>query len=448
MGSLLSKTAFTTFGNSNNQAVSRAIKLADIYIASNTDNRGKVADPSVYQTAIATYLAPYVNDLSVQKKIAGYQNSSKSLSASQQDSENSVAALKLKEQGSWIYDEDQNSSSFRNSSLVANSISENLDMLVAETVATINEKQAANKDISGLQGYLNELSPKADRMRSLSAQLDSGQPQTLDGYGYFVDSDPTTGVIRGTSIMPTDMLPQEQKSKVRTDSFVNINGTRIPIYLPTIKDAGGSYLSNLGGKQYSGDTNLLTGGGEEDVSFAKDPSGYSPYKFDGVNLERGRIYKSYTGQSYQDGSPKQKYFYRGFDDQVYSFNDNDPNGQKFLSSMSAGGVVNKDNIPRINPYLASTIQGKSLTESSKDLSILPLRLAQIEQQNAPIMAEAQARESQGWVANLKQGFTSAFIKPVQSFFSRKNRQSVPSNPAISSSTPDVINQGKDIFNAQ
>src|SRR3990167_5103549 len=136
----------------------RAKRLADIYIKTHSNAEGKVTDPAVYQAAIDSYLAPFADDLTVASKMATFQNKVKDLETNNSDINASLEDLKLREHAAWYINEDEvDNTSFRNPSYVAQVTSESLDMLVAETVATIQVKQENGKDTVELETYLRDL---------------------------------------------------------------------------------------------------------------------------------------------------------------------------------------------------------------------------------------------------------------------------------------------------
>jgi len=429
MASLFSQSNFKRVEGSG---AARAKKLADLYIKNHTTGN-KVDDPAVYQYVNDNYLAPYMDDLGVQQKMADYLNKAELLASTKQQIAGSLAALKLKEQGAWYVDEDEaGGSTFRSPLNVARATSESLDRLVAESVLAGNEQRKLGKDASEIDNYLFDLNRKADRMRSVVTQIENGQTGELDGYGYYVDSDPNTGTIRGATFAPTDIEVDDiSTNKTRTDSTIKISGADIPVYLNSIKNSSGQLVSKFGDTTYQGDTNLLSGG-EKSVLLA-DPS---KYKFDGTFLDRGKVYQSFTGETYQDGSPKKKLFYRGFDDKVYSFNDDDQQGKALIESLKSVGGVNIDHIPRINPFTATRIVANPLSSSTRNEGALAAKIIPAQQNAEVSQKESDRLNSMGSFGLIGEG--------IKSFFGNKNTPNKPDVAPVRTSE-DMVDSGQGFF---
>lgn len=433
-----------------NNGSTRAARLADIYIKTHSNAEGKVKDPAVYQQAIDMYLAPFGDNLIVQGKIASYQNEIKSLSAAQGESSETVSGLRLKEHGAWFVDEDEvDSTGFRNPAYVAQVTSESLDMLVAETVATIQAKSAAGKDTAEVEVYLNDLMKRADRMRTLSQSIQDGEKVDMDGYGYYVDTDPNTGAVRGASLMPTDAgLKEIGEGTVRTDTMVQVGNKHIPLYLPYVKDASGQYKTKFAGRDYTGDSTLLQASDDSDVVL----SDRANIQTAGDTFQRGQVYRSFTGKNNIDGSPQQSYYFAGFDNKIYQFSDQDPKGKAFLNSLKSTGQVNVDSIPRISPYTAATMMATSLPTDNPQFerqTMNGMNINRRTQEAAVATAEADRMEGRSGLQAVVEGasdIAKGAFGAVAGFFSRKNKQSPPEE-APARTGEDVIDQGASFFEA-
>lgn len=442
-----------------NNGATRAGRLADLYIKQHTSSDGKVTDPAVYQAAIDNYLSPYGDNLVIQGKIASYQNTMKSIAASTVGADESVSALRLKEHDAWYVTEDEvDSTGFRNPAYVAQVTSESLDQLVGETVGRIQVLSANGKDTSSLESYLNDLMKKADRMRTLSSSINDGSKVALDGYGYYIDSDPNTGKVRGASLMPTDAGSSELGGgTVRTDSMVQVGDKSIPVYLPYTKDASGQMQSKFAGKTYTGDTNLLSAdGGGGDLALTDRANIESA----GETFERGKVYRSFTGKANLDGSPQQSYYFVGFDNKMYNFSDQDPAGKSFLDSLKSTGQVDTSNIPRISPYTAATLVTQQLPSNNPQFERstangLDINRRTEEAQAAQAEADRMQNRSglQGVIdelPNIPGNFANAAkgaFGAVAGFFGRKNKQSPPQE-APARTGNDVIDQGSSFFESR
>lgn len=429
MAGAFAKSAFKSVEGSG---VSRAKKLADIYIKQHMTGN-KVNDSGVYQYVIDNYLSPYADDLTVQTKIEAYKNDAEQWDLNKQKISGSLSALKLKEQASWYVNDE---GAFRNPLAVAQDTSDNLDRLVAETIMAKNELETQNKDTSDIASYLYDLNKKADRMRSVVADIEGGGSGTKEGYGYYLDTDPNTGVIRGASFAPVDIKVNEvQDGKNRTDSTVKVNNAQVPVYVSSFKDSSGAFVSKLGDTQYTGDTNLMTGNGSD-----LNLNDSALYKYDGLSMERGKVYSAYTGETYQDGSPKKKMYYKGYDDSTYAFDENDQKGKDLLDSLSAVGAINKDSIPKINSYTAMGIVTKSLDDTKTNLGAQAGKIIPAMKESAQYQTEADRINGLGFFGRIKENtkiITGQYDNNV-------NRQSKPEVPP-SKDTGSFIDKAKGFF---
>lgn len=410
----------------------RAKRLADIYIKTHSNAEGKVVDPMVYQTAIDTYLLPFSDDLTVQSKIATLQNNVKNLATDNSEISVTLDDLKMREHSAWYVDEDEvDSTGFRNPAYVAQVTSESLDMLVAETVASIQVKAANGKDTTEIETYLRDLVKRADRMRNLSMKLDDGVKEDMDGYGYYVDVDPNTGAARGASLMPTDVGVKDIGSgTIRTDTNVQVGNKRIPLYLPYVKDAQGQTHVKFAGREYTGDTNLLQSSDSSDVIL----SDRNAIPYDGDTFQRGKVYRSFNGKTNIDGSPKQDFYFVGYDNKMYRFADDDPQGKAFLDSMQTTGGLNTSSIPRISPYTAASVMAEPLPKDDMQFTQKTQRGIKIDQ----LTQQAQSAQAESDRLN-NMSTTGQVWEGIKGFFSRKNKPSTP-NPAPERTPGDTIDQ--------
>lgn len=446
----LGTRAISRMPASGGSGVSNAKKLADLYVSSNTGPDGEISDPSVYDNVIKEILAPFAGTIDGQNAIADYSNKRKALASKQSDVEQTVSALKQKEYGAWYVDDDgEDNTSFRNPAWVAQMTSESLDMILAETLATIDEKRAAKKSTAELESYATELIKRSDRMRTIAASLDGGEEVNLDGYGYYIDADPNTGQIRGASFMPTDAgFGDLSKGTIRTDSKVKVGNKNVPIYLPFVKQEDGTNKAVFGGKEYTGDSNLLSGG--EEITPLTDRN---LYKGVDSKFEVGKAYRSFNGKNNIDGSPKSDYIYVGKDNKMYKFSDDDASGKALLDSLRSVGAIG-ESIPRISPVDAMSYATNPLPS---DASFIQgeQRGARVRTYNAEAavsQAEADRFNNLNPVEEVIEGASTIgqnVLSGIQGFFGRKNRQSTPEQPRQSvggvTSAPDVIESSKSFF---
>lgn len=441
----------------------RAKRLADIYIKTHSNAEGKVTDPQVYQVAIDSYLAPYADDLTVSSKMATFQNKVKDLSTENSEVNASLEDLKLREYQAWYRSEDvSDTAGIRNPSSVAQVTSENLDILLAETLATFRFQKENGKDTTKLEEYLPDLIKKSDRMRTLAQGLEDGTKQSLDGYGYYIDADPNTGAFRGAALMPTDVANKGiSDGTIRTDTYVDMKGTRVPVYLPYTENESGQTQINFAGKQYLGDTKMMHADDASDVILTnKDFTQQYSIPFEGDSRTNGKVYRAFNGQENQDGTPRQDYYFAGYDNKMYRFSGDSPQGKAFLEGMKATGGIDTSSIPRINPYTAAGLNAVPLPDDSGGMQIdaavrNPSLLNITNKENPP---EDTFFGQLGRIPGLLKGnFKNSLLgktmsgddfgtppDAASSFFSRKNRASTP-NPAPARTGNDVVDQGNQFF---
>ncbi len=436
----MAKLGLVQLGMVENGGATRAKRLADIYIKTHSNAEGKVKDPAVYQAAIDQYLSPFADDLTVQAKMAGYQNIIKDLSIENSESNSSVEDLKLREHQAWYVGEDEaDGQGFRNPEFVAQVTSESLDMLLAETISAIEERRATGKDTTDHEVYLRDLIKRSDRMRNLAQSLEDGTAQSLDGYGYYIDADPNTGAARGASLMPSDIgIKSIGDGSARTDTYVQVGSKKVPVYLPYVKDEAGQTYVTFGGKKYTGNTTSLTADDNSDVIL----SNREAIPYDGDSFSRGKVYRAYNGKANIDGSPKEDYYFVGYDNKMYKFDKDDPQGKALIEGMKVAGGLNTSSIPRINPFTASQVGSVPLPKDNggfHDIGQTTQRGMKIDRLGAEAQAldaEATRLESQGPAAQVFEG--------IKGFFSRKNRAAAPVAP-VARTGNDVIDQGASFF---
>ena len=237
----------------------RAKKLADLAIKTNTDSSGSPTTRG-YELALS-YLQPFtgsINEaeaLDAQRLIAGYGNSLDKLSSKKRDQSETVAAFKLQELDSYFTTFDGDIGSFRNPADLIDTTSEALDGLVLGVINAIDEKQANSDSTDALYSYLNDLNKRADSMRDLRNKFQNGElnGKTLDGFGYYVDTNPLDGNIRGAALIPVGMAPDGLTSGYRRlEATSNVGGALLPVYAPAQQDALGEYVARVGDATWSG----------------------------------------------------------------------------------------------------------------------------------------------------------------------------------------------------
>lgn len=430
----------------------KAKKIAELYVSTNTNDAGVVKNPEVYQSVIENILKPYAGTVDGQNLIASYINKSKKLTTANNKSETTVAALKEKEYASWYVDDDSaGDTSFRNPAWVAQVTSESLDMIVAETSLAIIQARDNNESTAELNQYLNGLITRSDRMRSVSGSLNDGVEASLDGYGYFVDSDPNTGEIRGASFMPTDQdFGGLATNKKRTNSTITVGNKSVPVYLPFVTDDQGIEKSQLGGVTYEYDGTNLYASGQESLAL----SDRNAYQGAISKIQLGQVYQTFNGKVNIDGSFKRDYVYVGNDNTIYKFGDDNLEGQKFLKSMREAGNLG-ENVLRLNPADVADFPTQPLPSDTSNLSYSEGRsntISRYQREGAALQAESDRLQSLSPIGEVVEGageLVSKGVSAVKGFFSRKNVPAKQEEPGQSisgqSSGVDVVDSGRSFF---
>ncbi len=229
------------------------IRSADIIVAQSTNEFGDVSLEG-YNSAIG-FLSSAQNDPRVALKMLQFQN----LGLQLQDSINSAIGdvtffQELIEdeldQAGEIFKDDP-----RNLILATSDIySRASTNYIGDELPRILSKFSAGQKIP------NEVFDYSDNLEKVTIQYLNvansyvnptveGQvgPEAPEGFGFFVDSNPSTGQITGIRFMPVNSLNPAPKGYNKTDSF--LDGTKHPIWLPTMQ-SGNQIISRLGDRLF------------------------------------------------------------------------------------------------------------------------------------------------------------------------------------------------------
>lgn len=436
----------------------RAKKQAALAIKINTDASGSPTARG-YEAALA-YLQPFTNSsrknesLDAQGLIAGYGNAMDKLSQKSRDQNETVSAFKLQELDSYFTSADGDAGSFRDPGSLVGATSEALDNLMVGVINAIDEKQANGDPTTDLVGYMNELQKRSDTMRDLRNKFEKGEltGQTLDGFGYYVDSNPIDGGIRRAGLLPVGLVPDSLVSGYRRlSATAKVGGALLPVYVPASQNAAGEYTANVGGATWSGtSTGVLEPGDASKLSAAParalsaeggfniSDAGVFPLK--NTAIEKGSFGKGFTGRD-ANGNAVESMFYRGADNKLYTVDQamlNQFRQDPLLSQKLDGYIpqfsptemqgLNKEAIP----FQQDKIGGERLSFAEQGGSTLPSGGAVISA-GTPQPPFDMPKD----------------YKAPASFFEAKNALNKPDVQPISSktqtSTPDVIEQGKGFF---
>jgi len=402
--------------------------IADLIVAKGTNEAGKVTNPEVYQKAIE-FLKNGRDaedlDIDVQKKIAGYENSLKSLSNRKQNQKRSVDDFRRLQDSVSFNDMD---AEFRNPwRLLENTILEN-DRILSNVLDSIESKSANEEDVGSLEDYSKELAQTIDELDNFRVQLSEGSftpGKTFDTFIYVLNSDPDGLGIKGGTIMPTRLLP---KGYQRTNESFTINGGYISVAIPTATDKKGKIYGSLGGQIYkaSDSKTPLRYRSEKPGTFSlSDETVYSKKK---SGISNGMYAQGTLG--YDDGgNPILGLLKRGDDGKLYSVSGDT---REQLKGVAAESQKLNGYIETLNARDFSNLYGKA-----ESLKFEPMQAPQ------PNSSSLQPNTSTPSGAV----YSAPPTAPISSteFFGGRNQPTRPAEPKIGSSAPDIIEKGKSFF---
>lgn len=465
MPSLLGNRSFATTGKgSGGTAITRAKKLADLYIRNNTNEAGVVTDPAVYEYVTNNILAPYADDLSIQQKIASYSNNVKKLKATAFDQDNTLATFKqnvtdaLYTRGS-VGRDPAKMALFSATALY--NVQSSLDNAIAYAAAT-------GKSTDKLDAYRKEVTQMASDQRDLVNQLNSGtNPQNLDGYGYFVKTNPVDGSLVGVALLPVNSAPSDIKQGMkRVDNNIGINGSNLPVYLPVTKDSNGVLTAKLYNNTWTGGESDPTLSGDNTPDFQNkntfDIRDVTKFPIKKNDISPGNFAKVPAGYG-SDGLPAYTYLYRGADSKVRKLDQagldafkNDPIFGSKVSDLDRIQLLAPDEvkglgqIDNFDPSEVSKWSGKMKLDSAlADQAAAQKNLDDFEN-NPAVRAFSGFQNATDKIGDALSSAVGSVVNGVGSFFSnRKNKQNkpdqAPQGDKTSYNAPDVVNNGKKFF---
>jgi hypothetical protein len=314
----------------------KAKKLADLALKTNTDTDGSYTSRG-YELAIA-YLQPYLvssnekDAIDAQRLVAGYENKLSGLQVKEKTQEQTIANFKLQEEDAYFTNSDGDYGTFRDPSQLVGATSEALDQLVVGVVNAIDEADARGDNTDALRGYLNDISRRADTMRDVNNKFMNGeltQGQTLDGFGYYVDTNPVDGSIRRAAFLPVGMVPDGMTTGFRRlTATTNLNGALVPVYAPATKDAYGEYRARIGNAEFTGDDKAAlmpsNPGDITDKNLITDGmfsiANRDVYRLSNTSLNPGSFGEGYVGLD-AEGKPVTAVLYKGMDGKLYKLDE-------------------------------------------------------------------------------------------------------------------------------
>lgn len=461
MASLLGTRNFVGVGSgggsgTSSKTITNAKRLADLFIKSKTNAAGKV-DPSVYATA-NEMLSPFADDLTVQQKMETYTNTANNLKEKNFQQDNSVATFTQQVDDAIFPKGDV----IRNPAQLALSTSLNLDGVIKNIDTAIQHASDLTLPTDTLSTYRKKVVDMANGQRDLLNAFSQGAtPQSLDGYGYFVKTNPVDGSLVSAAFLPINSAPSELTANMkRIDNVVGFGGSQAPVYLPVTKNADGLFVAKLYGNTWTGGSNdpvLMndlsgTNNFSDKNSFnIQDPSIFPIKNNDIVPGNFGRV-----RSGIKDGKEQFSYYYKGMDNTVHQV---DP---VTLSQFQQDPILSarlSGNIPILSPDEVNAL-GSVQPMSSTDVTQMQTdsKNLQVNEQNLEKFTQGQKnlQDQNSLTSKIAQGVQGAVDTVgnlASGFFA--NRKNVPNKPNVAPqgdktnySAPDVINSGKGIFSGQ
>ena len=458
MASPLTKRALTRIAD---DGFAKAKKMANLSLKINVNDSG-VTNARGYQEAI-TLLQPYIlsgkekDAIDAQALIAGYNNSLTKLSKKERDQNETVSAFKLQEQDAYFTSFDGDVGGFRDPSALVGATSESLDNLVLGVMNAIDEKEANNESTDTLHVYMNELNERADTMRDLRQRFESGElgeGQMLDGFGYYVDTNPLDGSVRAAAFLPVGLAPNDMtKGYRRIEATTKVGSALLPVYAPVVKDQNGEYVARVGDATWSGtDTGALRA---KDAGASK--SLFKEGEFDIKNtatfpvrtskVDKGQFGVGLIGRD-SEGNTVEGMFYRGTNGKLYSVDSNtieqfkqDPilnsklNGYVTRFSPTEAKELSKESVPMAEDRVGKESRISGFQKHADELQAESNRLSDTS------FFSAQGRQ------NIKDGLVANNPVPESqpSFFGAKNVPNKPEEAPVGANPDAIVEKGKSFF---
>lgn len=468
MASPLTQRALSRIADSG---FARAKKLADLALKTNVNDAGAPTARG-YEEAIGL-LQPFIYSgkeseaIDAQRVVAGYNNSLTKLSKKQRDQNETVSAFKLQEQDAYFTSFDGDVGGFRDPSALVDVTSESLDNLVLGVINAIDEKEANGESTDALHSYLNDLTGRADTMRDLRSKFERGElgeGQMLDGFGYYVDTNPLDGSIRGAALLPVGLVPSDLTSGYRRlEATTKVGGALLPVYAPAQRNQYGEYTARVGDATWAGTGDGALRGDKANSSKILFKEGEfnikdnAKFPIKTSRIDKGQFGVGLAGRD-AEGNPVEGIFYRGNDNKLYSVDNN------MIEQFKNDPVLNQ----KLNGYVArfSPSEMKELSREAVpfDSSKIGLesRVTGSQNEAQQFQAEADRIKNLGFFSKIKEGFSTMTEQsranreetPVKdplaepfksSFFGAKNRPNQPEEAPTGGSAPDIIESGRQFF---
>lgn len=242
-------------------ATTEAIRMAENYIKTHTDEEGKISDPQVYYEAIGV-LAPFGDDLRIANKIADYKNKALKLENKIEEAENDRILFKSRLKTAIMEAtkeniEDPRGLIFKLATTYGRALEEYEEKILGEAFKNLPKGQKIPQslldDFDELDKQTRFLMDLSNSYVTVDPVTELAGPANPDAYGVLVKTNPQTGAIVNLDIQEITSLDKAPSGYVRTDSRFG----RIPIYLNFYDEAGKTY-GRLGNFKFSGDKEEYT----------------------------------------------------------------------------------------------------------------------------------------------------------------------------------------------
>lgn len=455
--SAFAKSRFQTIGDTG---FGRAKKLADLAIKTNVDSSGSPTARG-YEQALA-YLQPYTGSsreseaLDAQKLVATYGNSIDKLASKKRSQDETVAAFKLQELDSYFTSFDGDAGGFRNPASLIGTTSESLDGLVLGVINAIDDKQSKNDSTDALYAYLNDLNKRADTMRDLRNKFEKGEltGQTLDGFGYYVDTNPLDGSVRSAALIPVGLAPEDvSKGYRRLEATANVGGALLPVYAPAQQNDVGEYTAKIGDAVWNGTGQgaLQSGNAGKSKNLFQeggfDISDRNVFALRKSSIEKGFFGRGFTGRD-SEGNTVESVFYRGTDNKLYSVD------QATIEQFRKDPLLSR----KLDGYVAqfSPTEMRELSKEavpfSEDKIGRESKITGLQAQADEAQAESDRMQNLGFFGQLREGLSISGERARvagearrSTFFENKNVPNKPEEAPTGGAPEDIIETGKQFF---
>lgn len=442
-----------TFQTVSSSGFSNAKKLADLAIKTNVDSEGN-ATTRGYEEAIQIlsqfqYSGKESEALDAQRLVQRYANSVSKINSKKSEINKTIGEFQINEREAFYVTPQ---TQFRSDTMfdipeIVTDTTEELRQLVFAVSNAIDEKKLQGNSSAELESYYFELFQRYRMMEELNNDLlneEISQEEALNGYGIFIDADQNDGEIYGIYVAPIGDLARGLNSNdyKRLEASVGYGGGFIPVYSRFSIDEMGNTQARIGNRVWSGDPKFSLRYDKrksDDRTYKDEPGGlrlseFAPRKH--TPIRSGEFFKGFTGFS-ENGIPVQTMFYTSPQGKIYSV---DEEAQSLLAKDFGEGMNRAIGVD--SEFAKNVLHNEDVVP----LNFTPMREMPTFESPPPTTQSQQTQKQTTKQSSFFAESAAASGGLVQSFFNRKNRTNKPDTPTgISNSTPDIIDQGKELF---